>query len=362
MNMKKSFSTEKRKSSPKIAESNTGANMPRTDGRKRSKSAKHCSAEIFVDYLSATHRADMETLDTCAQPLVEALALSGVNVKKQVRIVESEKGFEGWAKSAQIILVDGCGKHQIGLVAWSGGTSQRGRSYFCLTGRGTGLLTSNGFGYLTRFLTDSQGRITRIDVTLDDVEGLNTLGSVRNRYYRGQFQRGGRPPKKGEYKNNDASGNTFLIGSRAGGKLLRVYEKGKQLGDKSSPWLRFEVEFRARSDRPIPLEILSNPARYFIGSHKAFELMFGGREISPARLKSVASTTSIEVETMLKNLSNTAGAHVGLLLSMGVCGIKLLNRLARPFDRLEKRVDTSLMREKLTELNLMADVTLSGRS
>ncbi|HGO8429455.1 TPA: replication initiation factor domain-containing protein, partial [Neisseria meningitidis] len=46
-------------------------------------------------------------------------------------------------------------------------------------------------------------------------------------------------------------GKTYGIGSRESSKYVRVYEKGKQLGDKTSTWTRFEIEFKAK-DIVIP--------------------------------------------------------------------------------------------------------------
>ncbi|UWT36668.1 replication initiation factor domain-containing protein [Neisseria gonorrhoeae] len=42
------------------------------------------------------------------------------------------------------------------------------------------------------------------------------------------------------------SGKTYGIGSRESSKYVRIYEKGKQLGDKTSTWTRFEIEFKAK--------------------------------------------------------------------------------------------------------------------
>jgi DNA relaxase NicK len=52
------------------------------------------------------------------------------------------------------------------------------------------------------------------------------------------------------------------VGKRKNGKLLRVYEKGKQLGDESSPWVRWELELHNR-DRVIPWEVLLEPVQDF---------------------------------------------------------------------------------------------------
>jgi phage replication initiation protein len=60
-------------------------------------------------------------------------------------------------------------------------------------------------------------------------------------------------------------GKTLYIGQRQNGKLCRVYEKGKQLGDPQSPWCRVEVEYRAKS-RVIPLDVLLRASDYLAGA------------------------------------------------------------------------------------------------
>ncbi|MFW2002610.1 replication initiation factor domain-containing protein [Acinetobacter ursingii] len=88
-------------------------------------------------------------------------------------------------------------------------------------------------------------KITRIDYAYDDLEGAivspdwadlqDTLGG---------FQMGGRPPSfqtAGNWKRPDGSGRTAYIGKRESSKYCRIYEKGKQLGDKDSLWTRVEV-------------------------------------------------------------------------------------------------------------------------
>ena len=49
------------------------------------------------------------------------------------------------------------------------------------------------------------------------------------------------------------------------GKLMRIYEKGKQLGDATSPWVRWELELHNKS-RVIPFDVLTAPGQYVAGA------------------------------------------------------------------------------------------------
>ena len=61
-------------------------------------------------------------------------------------------------------------------------------------------------------------------------------------------------------------GKTLYVGQRQNGKLCRVYEKGKQLGDPNSPWCRVEVEYRGKS-RVIPPDVLVRASSYLAGAY-----------------------------------------------------------------------------------------------
>jgi len=89
---------------------------------------------------------------------------------------------------------------------------------------------------------------------MDDYEGRYSLNWAVEQYYNNQFNGGGNRPSCGQRGNwlfPDGNGRTFYVGKRKNGKLIRIYEKGKQLGDPNSPWVRWEVEQHNRQ-REIP--------------------------------------------------------------------------------------------------------------
>jgi len=116
--------------------------------------------------------------------------------------------------------------------------------------------------------------ITRLDLAYDDHEGaLYNVDRAATDYDTGGYSMGGRPPScemKGNWRRIEGAGRSFYVGKRDNGKMLRVYEKGRQLGDQSSLWTRFEVEIR-NNDRDIPFEILTESDSYFVGAYKCLE-------------------------------------------------------------------------------------------
>lgn len=172
-------------------------------------------------------------------------------------------------------------------------------------------------------------RITRCDVAFDDHEGRYTVQQAVDMYDAGEFASSGRPPKA-RYIDDKGSGEgkTLYVGRRESGKMLRCYEKGKQLGDPLSPWVRWEVEF-GNKDREIPLEIFTDPAAFLAGSYPALSF------ISTVRL--VIRTCREKLAIQFDQLMKIARHQYGKLLNFAhaVVGLDPL----QVFDELINRAD-----------------------
>ena len=105
-------------------------------------------------------------------------------------------------------------------------------------------------------------------MTHDDDIGRITLENVRDWFEAGDFHSGRGHPPGGRYIDDFGSGKgkTLYVGSRENGKLLRIYEKGKERGDPTSPWVRWELQL-GNKDRHVPLETLLSPAQYLAASY-----------------------------------------------------------------------------------------------
>lgn len=118
-----------------------------------------------------------------------------------------------------------------------------------------------------------QPRITRLDLAHDDFTGaVYNVDKCMTDYSDGLFSAGGRHPnieQRGNWINPNGKGRTVYIGVRANGKFLRVYEKGRQLGDVNSDWNRVEVELH-NVDRVIPFDALTKPGAYLAATYPAF--------------------------------------------------------------------------------------------
>lgn len=163
------------------------------------------------------------------------------------------------------------GELKCGFIAF-GGDQQRGT--FCIQLTGAGCAHVKAWDSLRAKLETAGARLTRVDVAYDDFKGRYNLRHVDVWYRRGRFTTRGRPPARQDIGWNDESGRTIYVGKNANNQQLCAYEKGKQLGDKSSPWTRFEGRFGSKY-RPIALDILTSPAAYFVGHFPVFQSIIG---------------------------------------------------------------------------------------
>lgn len=140
-------------------------------------------------------------------------------------------------------------------------------------------------------------KITRIDYAFDDLDGsLISPDWAWHQDDLGGFQCGGRPPSfttAGNWKRPDGSGRTAYIGKRESGKYCRIYEKGKQLGDKDSNWTRCEVEYKAK-DYFIPLDALINASEHFLSAYPCFHVF--DAEKQPIKFECLTQKAEITIE------------------------------------------------------------------
>lgn len=152
---------------------------------------------------------------------------------------------------------------EYGLIAY-GGDKQRGTVHV--------ELNASACAHISNWHTVQQwgeslgAKITRVDLAHDDMKAETVSIAIARAWYEaGEFTSNGRPPAAKLIDDmGSGKGKTLYIGERANGKLLRVYEKGRQLGDPSSPWVRVELELRNKS-RVIPWDVLTTPATYLAG-------------------------------------------------------------------------------------------------
>lgn len=157
-------------------------------------------------------------------------------------------------------------------------------------------------------------KLTRVDVAHDCYQGEYTVDQADADFDDGGFRLPKSPTdpdceRRGNWKRINGKGRSFYVGQRTSGKFLRVYEKGKQLGDASSPWVRVELELKS-VDRVIPFDILINPGCYLSGAYPALNWINEEQNrIRTIREEKVCTQTKKE-----EWITRVAGADLALLV------------------------------------------------
>jgi len=171
---------------------------------------------------------------------------------------------------------------------------QRGTAMISVSGQGLAA-AADGWEHRLKAWLDHKAqrpRLTRVDVAHELYAGEYTVDQAFEDYKAGGADTQGRMPvceQRGDWHKPNGSGRTFYIGKRASGKFLRVYEKGKQLGDVDSEWVRVECEFKS-VDRVLPFDILLNSGAYLAGAYPMLQWISAKQERIATVKKSVEAT------------------------------------------------------------------------
>lgn len=202
-------------------------------------------------------------------------------------------------------------------TVWSDGTyTLRGE----LTGEGCRLFESAGaansshaqrWGVLADRLGAVSARISRLDLACDDYAGDYPIDWAMAEHDSGAFKKRGQSPDA--YLHDDrgsGKGKTFEVGSRSSENFLRIYEKGRQLGDKESSWVRYEVELHGSHRRRIPLEALIYCDEYLKGAYPALHFVNGVGE----KISSVTQAVAASAVRAVRHFRHQYGKLANLIL------------------------------------------------
>lgn len=239
---------------------------------------------------------------------------------------ESVTGFHGYDHGVRFYAVEDGVAINLGRLDW-GGEVRGGRARLELTGNGCSRIRS-WLELRTQVENFTEAKLTRIDLAVDALNGEFGVEDVVDWYQGGEFNMGGRNPRHSLIGDWLAPkhGRTFEVGRRENGKMLRAYEKGRQLGDQSSPWTRFEVEIR-NNDRDIPFDILTESDKYFVGAYKCLERLI---DASAERIKTHQKEGEIALEAMTNFASVGYGKVLNVLRLTGLSFEKIFEEISRP--------------------------------
>jgi phage replication initiation protein len=190
-----------------------------------------------------------------------------------------------------------------------GGKAQRGSVLVSIPGEGCRRIAD--FRRVRSWAESLGARITRVDIAADDQKSAAVdVCSAIQAWRDGEFTNAGRPPKARIVDDFESGeGRTLYVGARTSGKMCRVYEKGKQLGDRLSKWVRAEVELLGK-DRVIPWEAVTDPVTYLAGTYP----FFGFLSLVAERIRTIKRATEISIEAVTSWVRLAAGKSLNVLL------------------------------------------------
>jgi phage replication initiation protein len=246
-----------------------------------------------------------------------------------VTMFRSRNGLHGYAFS--------CASDVGGVIAAWGGNNDT--VFLQVPGDACGRIVC--FASLAEFISQRCGHLTRVDVAFDDFAGRYGVDLGVDLYRAGRFcsALGGAKTgasrvscrQAGNWLEPDGRGRTLYVGQARNGKMLRVYEKGRKLGDPSSPWVRWEVQFTNR-DRAIPLAILTDPAPYARGAYPALDFIAG----ESCRIATRKAVERISLGKLTHHAREAYGPLLDVLARSGATAVELVEKIRR--DGIPKRL------------------------
>lgn len=232
---------------------------------------------------------------------------------------ETGHGLNGWRRS--FTLGDTGARFAIG--------GQNGKAFLSLSGESCALIHLDAWPAIIHLLRDHySATITRWDGAVDEYDGEHSVDHAVELYKAGKFNAGGNKAscsQHGNWIDPDGSGRTFEVGKRKNGKMLRIYEKGKQLGDPNSPWVRWELELHSR-DRVIPWEVLLNPGGYVAGSYQCMDWV----NEEACRIKTTKKTLTISYKELIDSARLGYGRLINVMQEIEGSPENVIKKLSRP--------------------------------
>ena len=261
------------------------------------------SQTAHIDWLAFTLTPMLEVADNLIPWLISHLTI--VFGLPDVSVTSTGKGWNGYAQRYNI-GEDG----KYGLIAF-GGAKQRGTLHVELNASACALVPD--WHTVQQWGGINGARITRVDLAHDDLQGETiSIETAKAWYEAGEFTSNGRPPAAKLIDDmGSGKGKTLYIGNRANGKLLRVYEKGRQLGDPSCPWVRVELELRGKG-RVIPWDVLTSPATYLAGGYPCLAFLSTVQD----KIRTISKAVQITIGSIVHFLRTAGGKSINVLMQV----------------------------------------------
>jgi phage replication initiation protein len=199
--------------------------------------------------------------------------------------------------------------------------------HFCISGdssrvmidlTGAGCRWVRDWHHVADVLASYGARLTHVDCAIDDYDGsVVTIDQLRDLAESGAFKNegAGAPPVCSFHDDMGSEKGCSLYVGQRGHKQLNAYEKGKQLGDPNSDYVRVEVRLYGKHLRgkTLPFDVLTRPFEYVTGAYDVLAELFESTETT--RPKTVKAAVDATAEATISWLSDSAGPVLNLLVA-----------------------------------------------
>lgn len=288
--------------------------------------SKPIQISCIVDYLTVTFNSDEAKLKRILskkkdngsdEDFIDLLLRGVADIVSHMTWKENAKGMFGYRHS-YTIQRDG---KNAGQIAFGG---NNGSCMISLSGFGT---SGVNMAKLRKFYEAlPRCKITRIDLAHDDLDGVIPIQQWLQTWHEKGFRISGNNPNCQYIDDNGSNlGKTLYIGSRSGGKQVCIYEKGKQLGDTTSQWVRVEGRWGSAYGN-LAFDMMTSPEMYLSGMYPAFESL----NVFHETVERIKKHTKIAFKAMIDHCSKSYGKFIGTMADIGYTAEDIVDQLRRP--------------------------------
>lgn len=229
-----------------------------------------------------------------------------------------------------------------GFVCW-GGDTQNGSIMFHFTGEGLTYARQDWEKLLFLLFKKWGGflKITRVDISHDFLRGEYQIEQAVEAWQTDKFTVRNTKPQAEmqgvDWLSGTKKGRTFYIGSKKSSRILYFYEKGKQLGDEESQWLRLELRQRNK-DYIIPIDVLLYAGDYLCTAYPYLQEILAYDSSEQHRFERVKKTNGVAIEHVVKYAKMQVSPAIKMLRQFGLDDETIVDKLFNQKAKLPKRL------------------------
>lgn len=233
-------------------------------------------------------------------------------------------------------------KRNYGFVCW-GGQNQNETIMFHFTGEGISCAREDWEKLLFLFFKKCGhwAKITRIDISHDFLNGEYNIEQAVSDWKSDKFTTRNLKPyaevQGTDWLSDTKKGRTFYVGSKKSSRILYFYEKGKQLGDEQSQWLRLELRQRNK-DYIIPFDVLLYCGDYLCSAYPYLSEILNYDFCQQYRFERIKKANGVAMNHVIKHAKMQVSPAIQMLKALQMTDSEVVEILFNEKAKLPKRL------------------------